>query len=358
MRISVVVATHNQQERTRLVLRGLSRQGLSPLFFEVVVVDDGSTDGTACMLKDVAREMPLQVIRLTRNQGRSRARNVGVQRARGDLIAFLDGDALPDSSWLERLAEAYDQQGTDCFLCGFERNLPDLEYMQDPQRATPVPGVTPSVTRRFLQQHRDEMVVTEEMIDRDFGEIHRHSQEGGYPFPELKSVQEQTVDLFCRCPDSPIAWIGFYPHNGLIPRSTFMQVGGFDNDIPFSEGWDLGYRLRQAGCRPHFVADAVTYHLYHHHGFSEPTQIAVEAVRRRRALQHMMSRYDDARLVLLDFWRAAIWPDPFIPAEMVVGDLVECDRLYRGLSDAEIAEYQAVAKAHPVWRTWEEAVPR
>ena len=98
MDISVVIATHNQQERLRLVLAGLRGQTAPAVRFEVVVVDDGCSDGTAEMLDEVSRQMDLKVVRLW--PGRCRARNRGVEAAAGELVAFLDGDALPHPQWL------------------------------------------------------------------------------------------------------------------------------------------------------------------------------------------------------------------------------------------------------------------
>ena len=350
MEISVVVATHDQRERTRLVLCGLRCQQFPASCFEVVVVDDGSTDGTRDMLDEVKRQMPIRVVRLAVRRGRCRARNRGVEAARGGLVAFLDGDALPHPGWLQSLWKAYERWGPDCLLCGFERSLPDLEYLQDPRRGLPMEGVTPSVVRDFIQLHKDEMVITEERIADDFDTVHRRSREGGYPFPELKRVQEQTLELFEERPESSVGWIGFYPHNGMVPREAFVRAGGFDAGIPFSEGWDLAYRLQRTGCRPRFVKEAVTYHLYHFHDFSDPARSHDEALKRRQAIGHMMRKYQDHRLILQPFWYAGIWPDPFIPDEMVVPDLLEFDRLYREIAEHELDDFRAIVRRHPAWR--------
>ena len=94
MDISVVIATFNQAERLRLVLRGLQEQILSPNRFEVLVIDDGCTDNTVAIAE--SRQMDnLRVISLRENMGRNAARNRGIEEARGELVVFLDGDALP-----------------------------------------------------------------------------------------------------------------------------------------------------------------------------------------------------------------------------------------------------------------------
>jgi glycosyltransferase involved in cell wall biosynthesis len=347
MDISVVIATHNQKERLRLVLAGLQAQTLPVSRFEVIVVDDGCTDGTTQMLAQV--RLPLKVVSLVPNQGRCLARNRGVREAQGQVVAFLDGDALPHPEWLQKHWEVFEEYGPDCLLCGMEYSLPDLEYLQDPQTGAVMEGLTPSVVREHLRLHREETTLTEEMVRQDFADIHARAQEGGYPFPELKTLQDQTLELFATYPDSPIGWIGFYPHNGMVSREAFERVGGFDKEIPFSEGWDLAYRLQQAGIRPYFVPEARTYHLYHHHGFSNPAKAVGEMQVRRRAVRYMAEGNGNPRLWLTLCWQAGIWPDPFLPEEMVLPDLIAFHHQYQEITPETLEEVQTILQRHPLY---------
>lgn len=95
--ISVVVCSHNGARTIRDCLEGL-RQMEYPRF-EVIVVDDGSTDATA----RIAGEYDVRVIR-TPNAGLSSARNTGTGTATGVIVAFIDDDAWPDPHWLAYLA--------------------------------------------------------------------------------------------------------------------------------------------------------------------------------------------------------------------------------------------------------------
>ncbi|RPJ62121.1 MAG: glycosyltransferase [Acidobacteria bacterium] len=99
-RISVVVCSHNGSRTIRECCDGLRR--LEYDNYEVIVVDDGSKDGTAA----IAGEYPFRVIR-TKNQGLSAARNVGLHSANGEIVAYLDDDACPDPHWLSYLAIAF-----------------------------------------------------------------------------------------------------------------------------------------------------------------------------------------------------------------------------------------------------------
>ncbi len=99
-RVSVVVCSYNGARTIRDCLEGLKR--LAYPDYEVVVVDDGSTDGTA----SIAREYDCRLIR-TENRGLSNARNTGLNAATGEIVAYIDDDAYPDPHWLTYLAAAF-----------------------------------------------------------------------------------------------------------------------------------------------------------------------------------------------------------------------------------------------------------
>ena len=182
MDISVVIAAHNQRDRLRLVLSGLAVQSFSEGSFEVIVVDDGSTDGTGDFLREY-EQIPIKVIPLHTNAGRCRARNIGIAEAQGDLIAFLDGDALPGPDWLAQHWHLF--QRYNGVTSGFQYCLPRLEYVQDPHRGLPWEDAPASVAH-IMRTYPDKFRVTEAMVHTDFGAIDRLAQECGYPFPELK----------------------------------------------------------------------------------------------------------------------------------------------------------------------------
>ena len=99
-RVSVVVCTYNGSRTLQQCLEGLER--LDYPNYEVIVVDDGSTDRAA----DIARRFPVVVIQ-TRNQGLALARNVGLKAATGEIVAYIDDDAFPDRHWLKYLAATF-----------------------------------------------------------------------------------------------------------------------------------------------------------------------------------------------------------------------------------------------------------
>jgi len=99
-RISVVVCTYNGARTIRDCLDGLER--LAYPDYEVIVVDDGSTDSTAA----IACQYDYRLIR-TENRGLASARNTGLKAATGEIVAYIDDDAYPDPHWLTFLAARF-----------------------------------------------------------------------------------------------------------------------------------------------------------------------------------------------------------------------------------------------------------
>jgi len=98
--ISVVVCSYNGERTIRDCFEGLLK--LEYPNFEVIVVDDGSSDATAA----ITREYGFRLIS-TENRGLSNARNTGLESATGEIVAYLDDDAYPDPHWLTYLAATF-----------------------------------------------------------------------------------------------------------------------------------------------------------------------------------------------------------------------------------------------------------
>lgn len=100
--LSVVVPTYKRQTLLHKTLEGLAKQTLTPDAFEVLVVNDGSPDGTKAYLDGRVGTLPytLRPIHLT-NGGPGRARNTGIREAQGKVIVFLDDDIEPSPECLE-----------------------------------------------------------------------------------------------------------------------------------------------------------------------------------------------------------------------------------------------------------------
>jgi GT2 family glycosyltransferase len=103
-RVSVVVCTHNGARTIRRTMEGLSNLEYSN--FEVIVVDDRSTDDTA----RIVQAFDAKILKTTEaDGGLSAARNLGLSVASGEIVAYIDDDAYPDEHWLMYLADAFER---------------------------------------------------------------------------------------------------------------------------------------------------------------------------------------------------------------------------------------------------------
>jgi len=105
MRVAVVSAVYNEEKHIGRMIEGLMAQTRMPE--EVVLVDDGSKDGTARVIEQYAQRYP--AIRLIRNsnQGPAASRNIGWRAARAEVVIFTDGDCVPDRDWIETLLQLF-----------------------------------------------------------------------------------------------------------------------------------------------------------------------------------------------------------------------------------------------------------
>ena len=197
--VTVVVPTRDRAERLGALLHSLAAQTLGAERFEVVVVDDGSRDGTPALLERAAAagELALRRVRRDRPGGPTAARNSGWPLARADLVAFVDDDCEADPRWLERGLASWGG---------------------DP--ATAVQGRVDPIARELERQG---------------------------PF-------SRTIVVHAAGP--------FYETcNMFYPRALLERLGGFDERFPHGgEDTDLGWRALEAGARVRYADDARVYH--------------------------------------------------------------------------------------------------
>ena len=107
MRVSVVIPTFNRVYHLEKCLEALEDQDLSGDAYEVIVVDDGSTDDTLSLLEHASRAGSGRIRYLVQeNAGPAAARNRGLQHASGTFVAFTDDDCVPERTWLRSFLES------------------------------------------------------------------------------------------------------------------------------------------------------------------------------------------------------------------------------------------------------------
>ncbi len=108
LRISIAIPTRNRSYFLDKLLEGLLRQTVDHDIFEIIIVDNASTDGTEAVARMWGSRFANFTYLVEKRTGIAYARNTAWRSARSDLVAFLDDDAIPDPEWLQGLADTYD----------------------------------------------------------------------------------------------------------------------------------------------------------------------------------------------------------------------------------------------------------
>src|SRR6266550_5336036 len=127
--LSLVIPAYNEQESVPTLLSrvesSLARVGKP---FEVILIDDGSTDDTSRLLADAMQTRPwLRVLRMSKNGGQSAAFEAGFEAARGQIIATIDADLQNDPEEIPRLLPLLDQQNVD-MITGWRKDRQDTSF--------------------------------------------------------------------------------------------------------------------------------------------------------------------------------------------------------------------------------------
>lgn len=102
---SIVVCTYNGAEYIQRCLKSLKNQTLDSSLYEIIVVNDGSTDKTA----EIVKKFHVQLVNHKQNKGIAAARNSGLQQARGKVYVCFDDDCYVNKNWLETIYKVYQQ---------------------------------------------------------------------------------------------------------------------------------------------------------------------------------------------------------------------------------------------------------
>lgn len=213
MMLSVVIPTLDKEPLLRQTLAALAGQDAGPgRDWEIVVVDDGSSDGTGAFLASAAqRPHPrLRVVSPGRNLGRARARNLGARAAAGRWVLFLDDDIVAP------------------------------------------PGL--------LAAHLD--LLESDPLGGTIGRV--VTDPGLVDGPHFDYLDSRGVG---RLPAGPAPARFFVTQNAAVPRAAFLAVGGFDEDFAAYgfEDMEVAFRLEErAGVRFQVLAGPCPRHVHHH----------------------------------------------------------------------------------------------
>jgi GT2 family glycosyltransferase len=210
IRASIIVATYNRKGPLARLLATLVKQTVPRDAYEVVVVDDGSHDDPASVVRAFSSAIQVSLIRQT-NSGVAVARQRGVEHARGPIVIFLDDDMLASEDFVEQHLAAH--EGSE-----------------------------------------DRVVMGELLADAELGEMPLFER---YHAHQLEKAAKRFAST------GTFAGSDVYTGNLSLGRDLFFRAGGFDPDFHL-EDVELGVRLEQVGASFVFSRAAATVHASDH----------------------------------------------------------------------------------------------
>jgi glycosyltransferase involved in cell wall biosynthesis len=113
--ISVIIPAYNREEYLGLCLDSLFKQSFPLLKYEVIVIDDNSTDNSKKLLENYSKKyVNLNVINNSDKNGSDHARALGIKNANADIIVFTDSDCILPSDWLSKIAKKFENRNVLC----------------------------------------------------------------------------------------------------------------------------------------------------------------------------------------------------------------------------------------------------
>jgi glycosyltransferase involved in cell wall biosynthesis len=206
-KVSIVIPTYNRLARLKQVIAAIERQTYPQRDIEVIIVSDGSTDGTDEYLSAIKAPLSLRFMPQA-NAGPAAARNKGIRNAQGDIVLFIDDDVVPNPELVTEHARMHENHP----------NLVVLGPMLNPPDFTFSPWVA----------------WEQAMLEKQYVAMRQGKWE---------ATARQ-----------------FYTGNTSLLRQVLLNSGGFDERFRRAEDIELAYRLEQQGVEFTFTMAAEAYH--------------------------------------------------------------------------------------------------
>lgn len=228
---SIVVCTFNGEKHIRKCLDSLMKLDFPKSAYEIIVVDDCSTDST----KEIVREYPVRLLEHTKNQGIAGARNTGLKNVKGKIYVCFDDDCYVEKSWLKNLEKAYkdtnikDLNGVGGVIRLSKKGSIIEKYLDKSGYGNPSPvyyGKSKNPLKRFYAYLKGMFAETEQ---------------------DPKNILEVSEIWGANC---------------SFPVETLKKINGWDETLSGVEDTDLCDRIKKAFPNKKFlcVQNAVLYH--------------------------------------------------------------------------------------------------
>jgi glycosyltransferase involved in cell wall biosynthesis len=270
-RCSVIIPTYNRAGLLRYTLESMTRQSLPRDQFEVLVVDDGSSDGTAEVVKTFDDRLNLRYF-FQEDEGyrAAKARNVGISRAESDVCVFIDSGVLAHSGCLAAHLTSHHEADAPVAVVGY--------------------------VYCFNIDNADAILISREIdFDDPDGTIRRLTEQRKWLDVREYFYAKYTDDFG----DLPAPWVVFWTCNVSAATEQLRSIGMFDEEFKTwgGEDVDLGYRLHRDGARFVLNRSAAAIHAPHDKSFAQNAEDSLANYR------HMVEKYGGTPILrlLLEF---------------------------------------------------------
>lgn len=325
--VSVVIPTYNDRTALELTLTAFKGQTYPSDRYEVIVIDDGSSDGTQELIEKFQPSYPLRYLGQP-NAGRAKARNAGIEMACGDLLVFNDADGIPVPDFIAQHVISHLSNESTVVIGGkydllarWQKGI-SKRYLD---KLLTVSGQFQEIRQNIRRVQHGQMTSFFSKADilTDFNRVKRYVfRKSHHNWDEVYDIYGETLEGFV------IPWMLLVTINVSAPKSLLMKSGAFDESFI---GWgledtELGYRLHQCGAKFVYNEAAANYHQVH------PNDAAKRWREHARNYQHFCQTHPVLEVYL--HWQLTVG----LLSAKAYNDLVKNYRHFRGLGYEDILD--------------------
>ncbi|WP_342479065.1 glycosyltransferase family 2 protein [Paenibacillus sp. FSL H7-0350] len=297
MNSSVIIPTYNKSFFLDLTLAGFAKQSIKN--FEVIIINDGSTDNTESIVKRYENQIDIKYFE-QENSGRSKARNLGMSIARGDIFVFCDDDRIPVTNFISN----------------------HVNHIQNYKNSVSV-GLKEAVLSRYTNSVKTFYIDPSINLIECFADFFRRNQElldqiGKDKAIDLISTELLQLDLnyylnkyrLYTCIENFLEVVEYFdnqldkfPMNWMLATTGNLALHRFNcESITFDEnfqGWgiednDFAYQLKNAGYDFYFNSNAINFHQEH------PRNTGIDRAQAKENIQRFFNKYRTSDIKLYD----------------------------------------------------------
>jgi GT2 family glycosyltransferase len=269
VKVSIIMPTYNKYDQLSLSLFGLSKQTFHHMQYEVIIIDDCSTDKTP-LLQETDVPFKFKYIRLKKNKGRSFTRNIGIKHSEGEIVIFLDGEMLVPPKFIENHYRHHEEKdnlvvtGAMHYEGVYTYIFPEYNNDQWIQLDSLLKNNS-HYSSRYKEFKNSKVKVPYQLVtidDIDKGHYKALS------FPNRYFLNSGVKHFENNLSEFKLPYIAFLSGNVSVRREQLDKVGYFDESFVGygAEDWEIGYRLYKNGSQ--FVLDPMTVSYHQEHPIS------------------------------------------------------------------------------------------